>query len=190
MCARLRSRITCAATANFYGIGRGVLLLLFLLSANQAFPRGDATLHRPQQAEPVVLELTLSDVVQPVSADHIVRGIRHANEIDARAILLEINTPGGLESSMREIIQAIIESRVPVITYVSPAGGRAASAGFFILLSGDIAAMAPGTHAGAAHPVMMGGGEMNKTMEAKIENDAAAYLRSICARRGRNSELA
>ena len=91
---------------------------------------------------------------------------------------------------MREIIQAVIESRVPVITYVAPSGSRAASAGFFILLSGDLAAMAPGTHTGAAHPVMMGGGDVSKTMEAKIENDSAAYLRSICERRGRNSTLA
>jgi membrane-bound serine protease (ClpP class) len=140
--------------------------------------------------QPLVLSVTLDDTVQPVSAAHVVRGLRRANEIKAQAVLLTINTPGGLESSMREIIQAVIESRVPVITYVAPSGSRAASAGFFILLSGDLAAMAPGTHTGAAHPVMMGGGDVSKTMEAKIENDSAAYLRSICERRGRNSTLA
>src|SRR5207248_1840835 len=100
MCARLRSRIDFAATADLSSIGHCVLLLFSLLSGTQAFPMGDAAVHR-SPAEPVALELTLSDVVQPVSADHIVRGIRHANEIDARAILLTIDTPGGLESSMR-----------------------------------------------------------------------------------------
>src|SRR5438309_6833072 len=115
---------------------------------------------------PTVVQVNLREMVEPVSAEFVVRGIRHANQINAQAVLLEINTPGGLETSMREIIQAIIESRVPVITYVAPSGSRAASAGFFILLSGDLAVMAPGTHAGAAHPVMMGGGEVSKTMEA------------------------
>ena len=87
--------------------------------------------------------MKLREMVSPVSADFVVRGIRHADEINAQAVLIEIDTPGGLETSMREIIQAIIESRVPVITYVAPSGARAASAGLFILLSGDVAAMAP-----------------------------------------------
>ena len=129
-------------------------------------------------------------MVEPVSADFVVRGTRHANQVNAQAVLIEIDTPGGLETSMREIIQAIIESRVPVITYVAPGGARAASAGLFILLSGDVAAMAPGTHTGAAHPVILGSYGIGKTMETKIENDAAAYIRSIADRRGRNSKLA
>lgn len=91
---------------------------------------------------------------------------------------------------MREIVDAIIHSTVPVITYVAPSGSRAASAGFFILLAGDVAAMAPGTHAGAAHPVVLGSYNLGKTMEEKIENDAAAYIRSIAERRGRDSKLA
>ena len=91
--------------------------------------------------------------------------------------------------AMREIIEKIVSSPVPVATYVAPSGGRAASAGFFILESGDVAAMAPGTNTGAAHPVLMGG-EMDAVMKQKVENDAAAYLRSICAKRGRNSALA
>ena len=184
-----RSRLKCAARPHVHGLRACLLLVLCPLSAAQIFAASEGPAAGPKNG-PIVVEVTLSDVVQPVSADHIVRGIRHANEISAAAVLLTINTPGGLESSMREIIQAIIESRIPVITYVAPDGSRAASAGFFILLSGDVAAMAPGTHAGAAHPVLMGGGEMSKTMEAKIENDAAAYLRSICDRRGRNSGLA
>ncbi len=142
------------------------------------------------ETRPIVVEVDLDDVVQPVSAEYVTRGIRYANQIHAGAVLLELNTPGGLESSMREIIQAVIDSRVPVITYVAPSGGRAASAGFFILLSGDVAVMAPGTHAGAAHPVILGSPNLGKTMEAKIENDAAAYIRSVADKRGRNIKLA
>ena len=142
------------------------------------------------QARPEVVELNLNQMVQPVSAEYVVRGIRYANQKGAAAVLLQIDTPGGLESSMREIVSAIIDSRVPVITYVAPSGSRAASAGFFILLASDLAIMAPGTHAGAAHPVILGGTEIGKTMEAKVENDAAAYIRSLADKRGRNSKLA
>ena len=142
------------------------------------------------QARPEVIELNLDQAVQPVSAEYVVRGIHYANQKGAAAVLLQIDTPGGLESSMKEIITVIIESRVPVIAYVAPSGSRAASAGFFILLASDVAVMAPGTHAGAAHPVILGGAEIGKTMEAKIENDAAAYLRSLVDKRGRNSKLA
>ena len=139
---------------------------------------------------PVVLQINLDGVVQPVSAEYVVRGIEDANRMNASAILLELSTPGGLESSMREIIQAIVSSRVPVITYVAPSGSRAASAGFFILLSGDLAVMAPGTNTGAAHPVTLGGMKVGKTEEEKIENDAAAFIRSVADRRGRNAQLA
>ena len=142
------------------------------------------------QARPEVVELNLNQMVQPVSAEYVVRGIRYANQKGAAAVLLQIDTPGGLESSMREIVSAIIDSRVPVITYVAPSGSRAASAGFFILLASDLAIMAPGTHAGAAHPVILGGTEIGKTMEAKVENEAAAYIRSLADKRGRNSKLA
>lgn len=142
------------------------------------------------QTPPVVVHISLNDMVQPVSAEYIKRGIGHANEIHAAAVLLTIDTPGGLEASMREIIGAILASPVPVIAYVSPEGARAASAGFFILLSADLAVMAPGTHAGAAHPVVIGPMKIGKTMETKIENDSAAYIRSIADRRGRNAKLA
>jgi membrane-bound serine protease (ClpP class) len=139
---------------------------------------------------PVVVQVNLDDTVEPVTAEYVTRGINYANQINASAILLELSTPGGLDTSMREIISAIEASRVPVITYVGPSGHRSASAGFFILLSGDLAAMAPGTNTGAAHPVMMDGGDIGKTMEGKIENDAAAYIRSIAEKRGRDSKLA
>ncbi len=145
---------------------------------------------RAAEPRPVVVEIDLNDMVQPVSAEYVKAGIERANRLNAAAILLTLNTPGGLERSMEEVIEAILSSHVPVITYVWPQGGRAASAGFFILISADVAAMAPGTHAGAAHPVVIGGLKVGKTMETKIENDAAAYMRSIASRRGRNTQLA
>ena len=104
-------------------------------------------------------------------------------------VLVRLNTPGGLMDAMRDTIAEILASPVPVVTYVAPSGGRAASAGFFILEAGDVAAMAPGTATGAAHPVMLGS-QMDPVMKEKVENDAAAYLRSICEKRGHNSALA
>ncbi len=165
-------------------LGAGLVLAGAALLAGQTPPPAPAVL------PPVVVEVDLNDMVQPVSAEYVARGIRHANDIGAAAVLLTLDTPGGLETSMREMIRAILESRVPVIAYVYPEGGRAASAGFFILLSADVAVMAPGTHAGAAHPVVLGAYNLGKTMETKLENDAAAYIRSLADRRGRNAQLA
>ncbi|MEJ2007873.1 MAG: nodulation protein NfeD [Acidobacteriota bacterium] len=139
---------------------------------------------------PVVVRIRLDGVVQAVSADYVVRGIDFANRTNASAILLELSTPGGLGDSMRDVIRAIMSSRVPVITYVYPSGSRAASAGFFILLSGDLAVMAPGTNAGAAHPVTIGMMHIGKTEETKILNDATAFIRTIADTRGRNAKLA
>lgn len=141
-------------------------------------------------SQPLVLQINLDGIVQPVSAEYVERGIAYANRLHANAVLLELSTPGGLGTSMRDIIKAIVNSQVPVITYVYPSGSRAASAGFFILLSGDVAAMAPGTNTGAAHPVMMSGADIGKTEAAKVENDAAAYIRTIAQERGRNAQLA
>src|SRR6185436_14029628 len=107
----------------------------------------------------------------------------------AALVLIRLNTPGGLMDAMRESIQKIIASPVPVVTYVTPSGGRAASAGFFLLEAGDLAAMAPGTNTGAAHPVLIGA-QRDPVMKQKVENDAAASLRSLTAKRGRNSDLA
>jgi membrane-bound serine protease (ClpP class) len=137
-----------------------------------------------------VVEIRLNMMIHHVSAGFVMRGIKFANDTHADAVLLELNTPGGLEGSMRDIVSAILNSSVPVITYVAPSGASAASAGFFILEAGDLAVMAPGTNSGAAHPVVLGGAELGKTMEAKIENDAAAYMRSIAGKRRRNSTLA
>ena len=144
----------------------------------------------PPATQPRVVVLTLDMMVHQVSAEYIIRGIHEANASQADAILLQLDTPGGLSNSMRSIIQAILDSKIPVITYVAPSGGSAASAGMFILLAGDAAAMAPGTTTGAAHPVLIFGADIGKTMETKIENDAAAYIRSIADKRGRNSKLA
>ncbi len=151
---------------------------------------GHALCAAAPESRPRVVMLTLDQMVHQVSAEYIIRGIRQANTSRADAVVLELNTPGGLSNSMREIVQAILDSRVPVITYVAPSGGSAASAGFFILLAGDAAVMAPGTTTGAAHPVIIGGIDIGKTMETKIENDAAAYIRSLADKRGRNSKLA
>jgi membrane-bound serine protease (ClpP class) len=155
-----------------------------------AVASGGAAFGSPAEARPRVVVLTLDEMIHQVSAEYIIRGIKFANQTQADAVLIEMDTPGGLNNSMRAIIQAIFDSRVPVITYVAPSGASAASAGFFILLAGDVAAMAPGTTSGAAHPVVIGGVQIGKTMEEKIENDAAAYIRSIADKRGRNAKLA
>jgi len=137
-----------------------------------------------------ILTLQVSDVIQPIVAEYVVRGISQAETDGATAIIIRLSTPGGLDQSMREIIEKILVSKVPVISFVGPSGTRAASAGFFILLSSDLAVMAPGTHTGAAHPVSITGGRFDDIMSRKIENDAAAYLRSIVAKRSRNSQMA
>jgi membrane-bound serine protease (ClpP class) len=142
---------------------------------------------------PLVLELNLDREVEPVLATYIDEGLADAARRHAALVLITMDTPGGLSDSMKDIIQHILESPVPVAVYVSPAGARGASAGFFILLSADIAAMAPGTHAGAASPVIAIGGfplTVDETMRKKIMNDATAFLRSFAEKRGRNPALA
>jgi len=137
-----------------------------------------------------VLKVSVNDTIQPITREYIARAIDEAQRRNDQAVLIEINTPGGLVESTREIIEKITNSPVPVIIYVTPSGSRAASAGFFILESADIAAMAPGTNTGAAHPVAIGGGNLDDVMKQKMENDAAALMRSVAARRGRNVEVA
>ena len=137
-----------------------------------------------------ILKIVVDDTIQPISEEYIARAIAEAARRNDQAVLIEINTPGGLVDSTRQIIEHITTSAVPVIIYVTPSGSRAASAGFFILESADIAAMAPGTNTGAAHPVILGGGKMDDVMKEKMENDAAALMRSVASRRGRNVEVA
>jgi membrane-bound serine protease (ClpP class) len=138
---------------------------------------------------PKVVAADVDGMVHPITAEIVSAAIERAKAEHADLVLLRLNTPGGLMDAMRQTIQEMAASPIPVVTYVAPSGARAASAGFFLLEAGDVAAMAPGTNTGAAHPVAMGG-EMDATMKEKVENDAAAYLRSICDRRGRNSVLA
>jgi membrane-bound serine protease (ClpP class) len=136
-----------------------------------------------------VIAVDVDGMVHPITAEIVGAALTQAREQNASLVVIRLNTPGGLMDAMRETIARIVASPVPVVTYVAPSGGRAASAGFFLLESGDIAAMAPGTNTGAAHPVLLGA-EMDPVMKQKVENDAAAYLRSICSKRGRNSALA
>ncbi|HXW16360.1 MAG TPA: nodulation protein NfeD [Terriglobia bacterium] len=145
---------------------------------------------RAVQPRPRVVDIKLNMMIHQVSAEYAQRGIRYANQQNAAAILLELNTPGGLVTATQELVQAIYASNVPVITYVAPSGASAASGGFFVLLAGDVAVMAPGTNTGASHPVDLLGGEANKTMSEKIGSDLASYIRSIAQKRGRNVALA
>ncbi len=137
-----------------------------------------------------VLVIDLNTVIHPLTHEIVSQGLSQAAEAGDAAVVLRMDTPGGLLESTNEIVQSILASSVPVIAFVSPSGGHAASAGFIILVSADVAAMAPGTNTGAAHPVLAMGGELEGTMKQKIENDTAASLRAVTDKRGRNSELA
>jgi membrane-bound serine protease (ClpP class) len=142
----------------------------------------------PASAE--VLKIVVDDAIHPITEEYISRALAEADRNHDQAVLLELDTPGGYLNSTRTIIEKITTSPVPVIIYVTPIGHRAASAGFFILESADIAAMAPGTNTGAAHPVAGNGDDIKGTMKEKVENDAAALMRSVASKRGRNVEVA
>ncbi len=137
-----------------------------------------------------VLKIVVHDTIHPITDEFIGRAIAEAVRNHDDALLIELRTPGGLLDSTRSIVEKILASPVPIIIYVAPSGGRAASAGFFLLESADVAAMAPGTNTGAAHPVIFGGKEMDPIMKDKMENDAAAFMRSFVSKRGRNVEVA
>ena len=141
-----------------------------------------------------VLKIVVNDTIQPMAAEFIEHAMREAQNSHADVILIELNTPGGLMTSMHEIVEKILDSPVPVIVYVAPSGSHAASAGFFILESADIAAMAPRTHTGAAHPVFIAPTgtsiPQDPIMKQKVENDALAMMRSYVGKRGRNQEVA
>jgi membrane-bound serine protease (ClpP class) len=165
-------------------ISRFALTLLMAICC--ALP---ATLSAATDTPGTVVKLTIHDTIQPITADYLQRGLREAARIHAQAVLISMGTPGGLLESTRVMVQAIENSPVPVIIFISPTGSRAGSAGFFLLESADIAAMAPGTNAGAAHPIVEGR-QLDPILKQKIENDAAAFLRSYTSRRGRNVEAA
>ena len=163
---------------------------VFAVSAAMVVAAGLSCVLAAPAQQPLVEKLVLSDTIQPVTEAELTRALVRANKEGAQALLVELDTPGGLLDSTRTMAGSILSSRVPVIVYVAPAGARAGSAGFFLLESADIAAMAPGTNAGAAHPVLEFGGKPDETMSQKIENDAEAFLRSYVTKRNRNAEAA
>ncbi len=157
-------------------------ILLFLLVIGLLAACPDAV----QAAGPVVV-LEVEGVINPFTARYLERGLRLANQRGAQAVIVTLDTPGGLESSMREMVQMLLESPVPTVVYVTPGGARATSAGLFVLMAADVAAMSPATHVGAAHPVPLGS-EIGDVMEEKVVSDAAALVRSVADTRGRNAD--
>lgn len=155
-----------------------VLLLLLAAVSNASANAGE------------VYVLTWKGAVTPVMAGYLDRGIRAAEEANAAAVVIQLDTPGGLDSAMRDVVQRINAARVPVVVYVAPAGARAASAGAFITMAAHVAAMAPNTAIGAAHPVAGGGEEITGPMKDKVLNDSVAYIRGIAEMRGRNQDWA
>lgn len=185
---------------------RFVLLIILLFNATGAYSE-DVNARSPR-ASSIILQLEINGVIGPATADYIERNVHQAGTLHAQAILIKMDTPGGLDTSMRQIIKSIIASPIPVITYVSPSGARAASAGTYILYASHIAAMAPATNLGAATPVQIGGfGTLDKDKEDadnnetgsaplsdpmahKVVNDAAAYIRGLAKMHGRNEQWA
>jgi membrane-bound serine protease (ClpP class) len=164
-------------------------LYLALIVVGLAILLAGGTHSRADSGGPVYL-CKIVGAIGPVSSEFYIKTLREAEENMAECLIVELDTPGGFDVSMRTAIKEMMASEVPTVVYVHPSGSRAASAGAFLLLAAHVAAMAPGTNVGAAHPVQMGGGEVDSTMSAKIENDAAAYIRSIADQRGRNVEWA
>ncbi|MGE5813829.1 MAG: NfeD family protein [Acidobacteriota bacterium] len=156
--------------------------------ANQ--PEAPATKGTPQApSTPLVLAATVDAVIHPVTADYMVGAIRRAEQERASVLVFTLRTPGGLVDSTREITTAMIASRTPVVVFIAPSGSRAASAGFIITMASDVAAMAPGTHIGAAHPVSGTGEKVDETMSKKMASDVAASARALASHRGRNLQL-
>jgi membrane-bound serine protease (ClpP class) len=164
--------------------GRWPLVLpVVLLLASAARPAGDA-------AAPVVYSAVVDGIIHPVSAEYMIQTIDRANRNGAALVVFTLRTPGGLVDSTRDIIARMLSSKAPVAVFVGPAGGRAASAGFIVTIAADVAAMAPGTHIGAAHPVSGNGQAMDEVESKKAAEDVAAYVRTLASHRHRNVELA
>ena len=168
------------------------MFLAFLYRAGDAWAAPDTTAaDSTAAARPALVRVArLYDAIGPASAHFLIKSIETAEAEGAAALVVELDTPGGLETAMRDIVKRILSADVPVVVYVAPSGARAASAGLWILLAGHVAAMAPGTNTGAAHPVAVGGGEVDETMKEKLESDAASFIRSVAQKRGRNVEWA
>src|SRR2546426_5234740 len=168
--------------------GAAVLAALVVACAAPLLAR-DAAAAASEAA--TVFRIRVEGIIAPSSARFIQRAIREAEESNAAALLIELDTPGGLLKSMDDITKAMLNARVPVIVYISPKGARAASAGVFVTYAAHVAAMAPATHLGAAHPVSVGqGGQQDQTMMEKITNDSVANIRTIARRRSRNADWA
>ncbi|MFW6149612.1 MAG: NfeD family protein, partial [Atribacterota bacterium] len=171
---------------SFFNLKKNLFLLIglifFLLIIYPA-----ATSAQPSSA---IYVLNVEGTINPVIAQYVVDGITEAKDNQAECVIIQMDTPGGLDTSMRQIIKEILNSPVPVVVYIAPQGARAASAGAFITLSANIAAMSPGTSVGAAHPVAMGEGQMDEETQSKVVNDAASYIKSIAGRRDRNVDMA
>jgi len=157
-----------------------LIVILLAISASPLFSK---------ETRREVMVITVNGVINPVSSEYIGKSIRKAVKAGAEALVIELDTPGGLDTSMRIIVKDIVSSEVPVVVFVAPSGARAASAGVFITLAAHVAAMAPGTNTGAAHPVGLGE-KMDKTMAEKATNDAAAYIKSLAESKGRNAQWA
>ena len=164
-------------------------LIRFALAASVLIVLTVALDCRPVLASEILL-LRYHGVINPVSAQYLETGLEKARKDQALAVVLELDTPGGLDLSMRSMVKAMLASPIPVIVFVAPPGSRAASAGGFLVYASSLAAMAPGTNLGAAHPVTLEGPAPGKTMQKKMENDAAAYIGSIATKRGRNAQWA
>ena len=148
------------------------------------------TLCLSQTTEEHVMVVRIEESINPGTAAFLARGTQQAVEDEAVLLVVQLDTPGGLVSSMRTMVKTIMNAPIPVVVFVSPSGAQAASAGVFVVMAADIAAMAPGTNIGAAHPVVAGGKEMDETMDTKVVNDLVAFIKSIATRRGRNAEWA
>jgi membrane-bound serine protease (ClpP class) len=191
----MRSRLPLRTCALWFGQTKPVVVVIFLclLCVGASILLTPSTGADERSTGPFVLELKLDGEVEPILATYIDEGLEDAARRHAALVLITMDTPGGLSDSMKDMIQHILVSPVPVAVYVAPTGARGASAGFYILLSADIAAMAPGTHAGAASPIIAIGGfpqQIDEVFRKKINQDAMAFLRSFTERRGRNPELA
>jgi len=167
------------------------LLLVAAASFLPANAKPPAAAKTAGEAPPEIDVLTIDGAIQPITAQVIVQAIDRAEKSDREALVIRLDTPGGLDTSMRDIIKRILVSEVPIVVYVAPAGSRAASAGTFIALAAHVAAMSPGTSIGAATPVNLGGGDVgNKDIGRKVKNDAVSYIRSLAAQRSRNADWA
>lgn len=166
--------------------GKKYIFIVFLMLSFLIFSTS-TTFAQPTS---VIYLLKVEGTIDPITAQYMIEGIREADDNQAECVIIQMDTPGGLDESMRNIIKEMLNSRVPVVIYIAPQGARAASAGAFITMAANIAAMSPGTNIGAAHPVAMGEGQIDEETKAKIVNDAAAYIKSIANSRNRNEEIA